>query len=251
MANQSVDDLVRLIDQSRNLVFFTGAGISTESGIPDFRSPGTGLWNKIKPIEFSDFVASKEVQAESWRRKFNGDNSMAEAQPNKGHFAIVDLIAAGKCQGVITQNVDNLHQASGISDELVVELHGNASYASCLNCHQRYELTELKQQYEQTGNVAPCRLCGGLIKTATISFGQSMPEKEMQRAAEMTVACDLMIVLGSSLTVYPAAAFPEHVAQRGASLAIVNQQPTGLDAMADLVIHEPIGATLSAALERL
>jgi NAD-dependent deacetylase len=251
MPNQLIDDLVYMISRSTNLVFFTGAGISTESGIPDFRSPGTGIWNKMKPIEFSDFVASEEARAESWRRKFTGDNSMADAKPNKGHLAIVDLIAAGKCKGVITQNVDNLHQASGINDELVVELHGNASYASCLDCQQRYELSELKLQYEQSNTISPCPLCGGLIKTATISFGQSMPEREMHRAAEMTAGCDLMIVLGSSLTVYPAAAFPEHVAQRGASLAIINQQSTGLDTIADLVINEPIGTTLTAALAKL
>ncbi|RPG24560.1 MAG: NAD-dependent deacetylase [Gammaproteobacteria bacterium TMED92] len=251
MHTQLIDSLAQLIDQSNRLVFFTGAGISTESGIPDFRSPGTGIWNKIKPIEFSDFVNSADARAESWKRKFSGDNSMAEAHPNKGHMAVLELIKAGKCTGVITQNVDNLHQMSGVGDADVVELHGNASYASCLNCGHRYELADLKQQHELDGQVAACNKCGGLIKTATISFGQAMPEAAMQRATELVDQCDLMIVLGSSLTVYPAAAFPEHVAQRGDALAIVNQQPTSLDSLADLVIHEPIGTTLTAVLHKL
>lgn len=251
MTTQEIDALVDILDRADNLVFFTGAGISTESGIPDFRSPGTGIWNKITPIEFSDFVNSEEARAESWRRKFSGDHNMTDAKPNDGHLAIVELMRSGKCTGVITQNVDNLHQASGIDDEHIVELHGNASYASCLSCHQRYELAELKLQYERNQNILPCSKCSGLIKTATISFGQSMPEREMHRAAEFCASCDLMIVLGSSLTVYPAAAFPEHVAQRGASLAIVNQQSTGLDSMADLVIHQPIGSTMTSAIKKL
>ncbi len=246
-----IDSLVALLNEAQHLVFFTGAGLSTESGIPDFRSPGTGLWNKIKPIEFSDFVNSEDARAESWRRKFSGDRTMAKADPNSGHLAIAELVKMGRCTGVITQNVDNLHQQSGVDDSHIVELHGNATYAKCLQCDQRYDLADLEAQYQRTQQIEPCSLCGGLIKTATISFGQAMPEDAMQRAAELTSGCDLMIVLGSSLTVYPAAAFPEHVAQRGDKLVIINQQPTGLDSVADLVINEGIGTILPPAVAAL
>ncbi|MEM7080747.1 MAG: Sir2 family NAD-dependent protein deacetylase [Pseudomonadota bacterium] len=145
----------------------------------------------------------------------------------------------------MTQNVDNLHQNSGVPDELVVELHGNASYATCLNCGKRYELADLREQFEARGEVDACSSCGGIIKTATISFGQSMPEMQMQRAAEMIDACDLVIVLGSSLSVYPAASFPEFAKSNGARLAIVNREETPLDSIADVVVREQIGPTMA------
>jgi len=240
-----------MLKNSNAIVFFTGAGISTESGIPDFRSPGTGLWTKMQPIQFQDFMASEEMRLESWKRKFGGDRVMLTAQPNEGHNAIVALDKIGKCSGLITQNVDNLHQNSGLAEEKIVELHGNATYASCLSCTQRYELDELKIQFERDQSVAPCSDCGGIIKTATISFGQSMPEVPMQRATSMVEACDLMIVLGSSLTVYPAAGFPEYAKQLGAKLVIINRDETGLDGIADLVIQQQIGAVMQQANQRL
>lgn len=237
--------LSELVDQSQAIACFTGAGISTESGIPDFRSPDTGLWNKIKPIQFQDFIGSEDVRKEAWSRKFSGAMNIEQAQPNAGHRALAKLIDANKCIGIITQNIDNLHQNSGVSSDHVVELHGNGSYASCLSCGQRYELDDLKQQFEATGNVAPCTACGGIIKSATISFGQAMPEAEMLRAQEITEQCDLMIVLGSSLSVYPAAGFPEYAKRLGAKLAIVNREPTPLDGLADVVIHEQIGLVMA------
>lgn len=240
-----------MLKNSNAIVFFTGAGISTESGIPDFRSPGTGLWTKMQPIQFQDFMASEEMRLESWKRKFGGDRVMLTAQPNEGHNAIVALDKIGKCSGLITQNVDNLHQNSGLAEEKIVELHGNATYASCLSCTQRYDLDELKVQFERDQSVAPCSDCGGIIKTATISFGQSMPEVPMQRATSMVEACDLMIVLGSSLTVYPAAGFPEYAKQLGAKLVIINRDETGLDGIADLVIQQQIGAVMQQANQRL
>lgn len=243
----SVAELAALLRRSQNTIFFTGAGISTESGIPDFRSPGTGLWNKIKPIQFQDFVNSADARRESWQRKFDSD-VMASAVPNAGHQAIYEWFETGHLGGVITQNVDNLHQRSGLADERVVELHGNATYASCLSCSARYELTELRQQFRSEGDVAPCRACGGLIKTATISFGQSMPESEMAKAQQMVEACDLLVVLGSSLTVYPAAGFPQYAKQLGAALVIVNRDATDQDDLADLVIHESIGEVMSGAV---
>ena len=160
-------------------------------------------------------------------------------------MALARLVELGKCLGVITQNVDNLHQNSGIPDDQVIELHGNASYATCLSCATRYELAVLEAQFNELGNVQACERCGGLIKTATISFGQSMPEAAMQKAQEWVDACDMIIVLGSSLTVYPAAAFPEYAKRRGAYLAIVNREPTDLDPVADVVIHEQIGPTMA------
>ncbi len=234
-----------MIDAAERIVCFTGAGISTESGIPDFRSPGTGLWNKIKPIQFQDFIASEEARQESWRRKFSGDRSFEDAVPNKGHQALARLVEMGKCTAIITQNVDNLHQDSGVPDSQVIELHGNTSYASCLSCGTRYELADLQTQFEQQGQVEPCSRCGGIIKTATISFGQSMPEQEMVRAQTAVEDCDLCIVLGSSLTVYPAAGFPEYAKRLGAKLAIVNREETPLDTYADVVVREQIGPTMS------
>jgi NAD-dependent deacetylase len=226
-------------------VFFTGAGISTESGIPDFRSPGTGLWTKMRPIQFQDFVASDSIRQESWRRRFTGKRTIENAKPNKGHDAVAKLIRDGKASAVITQNVDNLHQNSGIDPERVIELHGNVSYAKCLDCQVRYELADLEKQFHAKGRVDPCASCGGIVKTATISFGQSMPENEMRRAQEQTVRCDLFIVVGSSLVVYPAAGFPELAKELGAKLVIINREPTPLDSIADLVVHREIGPTLS------
>ncbi len=149
---------------------------------------------------------------------------------------------------MITQNVDNLHQNSGIDPSQVIELHGNATYAKCLDCETRYELAHLEQQFADTGRVAPCAECGGIVKTATISFGQSMPEREMRRAQQQTVQCDLFVVVGSSLVVYPAAGFPELAKDLGAKLVIVNREPTPLDPIADLVVHREIGPTLSFAV---
>lgn len=244
-SNDELEDFMGLVTTARKIVFFTGAGISTESGIPDFRSPGTGLWTKMKPIQFQDFVASAEVRTESWRRRFEGERVIEDALPNKGHLAVANLMNNGQGLVVITQNVDNLHQAGGVPDDQVIELHGNACYATCLECNTRYELADLETQFSAQGQVPPCSRCGGIIKTATISFGQAMPEQQMAQAQAAVEACDLMIVAGSSLTVFPAASFPEYAKQRGAKLVIVNREPTPLDDIADLVLHREIGETLA------
>lgn len=242
--NSNVEHLGRLIDDAERIVFFTGAGISTESGIPDFRSPGTGLWTKMQPIQFQDFVASDEVRQESWRRRFTGSRAMQGARPNAGHRAIARLTEAGKTLAVITQNVDNLHQDSGVPDAKVIELHGNASYATCLSCGLRYEMADLEAQFRRHERIDPCSRCGGIIKSATISFGQAMPEEAMARAQAAVEACDLCVVVGSSLVVYPAAGFPEYAKRLGAGLAILNREETPLDPLADAVVHEEIGPTL-------
>lgn len=239
-----IEALRELIDGAQRIVFFTGAGISTESGIPDFRSPGTGLWTKMKPIQFQDFMSSEEIRQESWRRRFDGERTLENARPNKGHLAVARLVEQGKGLAVITQNVDNLHQDSGVPEDQVIELHGNASYARCLSCQTRYEMADLEQQFRRQQRIDPCSRCGGIIKTATISFGQAMPEREMARAQQAVEAADLCLVIGSSLVVYPAAGFPEYAKRLGAGLAILNREETPLDDMADVVVHEEIGPTL-------
>jgi NAD-dependent deacetylase len=243
MASDGVEELRRMIQGARRAVIFTGAGISTESGIPDFRSPG-GIWTKYKPIDFRDFLASEEMRRETWRRKFATDETMRKAEPNRGHRAVEKLIRIGKASSVITQNVDGLHQASGVPPEKVIELHGNATYAKCLDCGERMELEAVRQCFMVEDRLPVCGSCGGIVKTATISFGQAMPEEEMRRAQIETLACDLFIVLGSSLVVYPAAGFPITAKRNGAKLVIVNRDPTELDDLADLVLNREIGPTM-------
>lgn len=234
-----------LFDGARSAVAFTGAGISTECGIPDFRSPG-GLWTKNKPIPFDAFIASKAARNEAWRRKFAMEEAFGRAKPGRGHKALARLLAQGKLKGIITQNIDGLHQASGVPDDALVELHGNGTYATCLDCGVRYELDWVRARFEASEGVAPdCAECGGPVKTATISFGQAMPEKEMARAAALTEQADLFIVIGSSLVVYPAAGFPLHAKRGGAKLAILNREPTDFDPLADLVAHLEIGDVLA------
>lgn len=240
--------LKELIERSQRAVVFTGAGISTESGIPDFRSPG-GLWTKMAPIDFRDFMGSEEMRIEAWRRKFAMDGSFAAAEPNKGHMAVAKLVDIGKVSHVITQNVDNLHQNSGVPAEKVIELHGNSTYAHCLNCGARYELDEVRTHYEAEGVPPDCKFCGGIIKSATISFGQAMPEKEMERATEATLDCDLFLAIGSSLQVYPAAGFPIMAKKNGSRLVILNREETELDPIADLVLHDEIGPTLAPIVQ--
>jgi NAD-dependent deacetylase len=233
-----------MIARARRVAIFTGAGISTESGIPDFRSPG-GVWSRMSPIYFRDFVTSEAKRREAWDRAFTGRAGWVGREPNAGHYACARLVAAGKAQAVITQNVDNLHQDAGVPADRVIELHGNASYASCLECGLRHELADLKALYQATGDLPACRECGGIVKTATISFGQALPESAMARAEVEAMSCDLFLVLGSSLVVYPANGYPLLAKQAGASLAIVNRDPTEQDAVADLVLHDEIGPTMS------
>jgi len=239
--------LARLIAESRRAVVFTGAGISTESGIPDFRSPG-GIWTQMAPIYFDDFLASEEARRETWRRRFAMEREFGGAKPNRGHRAVAELVRRGTVASVITQNIDGLHQRSGVPVSRVIELHGNTTYAHCLDCGTRHELDDIRHDFERDGKAPRCRRCKGFVKTATISFGQAMPQAEMRRAEIATLAADLFIVLGSSLVVYPAAGFPELAKRNGARLAIVNREPTGLDEIADLVIHQGIGDTLGQAV---
>jgi NAD-dependent deacetylase len=239
--------LAAMLRASRRAVVFTGAGISTESGIPDFRSPG-GIWTQMAPIYFDDFVRSAEMRREAWRRRFAMEEMFATVEPNEGHRAVAELVLSGRASHVITQNIDNLHQDSGIASDRIIELHGNTRYAKCLACGARAELPAIRAQFESRGEPPDCDDCGGLLKTATVSFGQAMPEMEMARTEAVTLACDLFLVLGSSLVVYPAAGFPLLAKRNGAKLVIVNRDATEQDEVADLVIHAGIGDTMRAAL---
>ena len=237
--------LRELLDQAGVVLPFTGAGISTECGIPDFRSPG-GVWTKMRPIEFGDFLASREMRDESWRRRFAMEEQFGGAKPGRGHLALASLYKAGKVRAVVTQNIDNLHQASGVAAVDVVELHGNTTYATCLDCAKRYELPWVKAEFVASGGRAPdCPGCGGYIKTATISFGQSMPEAAMRHAHALAEACDLFIAIGSSLVVWPAAGIPLLAKRNGARLVIINRDATDCDDIADLVVRDDIGAALA------
>jgi NAD-dependent protein deacetylase/lipoamidase len=242
--SETIDRLREMIGGATRIVAFTGAGISTESGIPDFRSPG-GIWTKYQPIYFDDFMSSEEMRRETWRRKFATDDTVLKAEPNAGHRALAKLVEQGKMSAIITQNVDGLHQRSGVPASKIIELHGNTTYASCLDCGHRYELEPIKKAFRADGTLPICEKCDGIVKTATISFGQAMPEIQMARAQDETMQCDLFIVLGSSLVVYPAAGFPRIAKRRGAALVILNRDPTDQDDDADLVLHDEIGPTMS------
>jgi NAD-dependent deacetylase len=243
----AVERLSELIAGSRRAVGFTGAGISTESGIPDFRSPG-GLWTQNRPIPFDEFVASQEARNEAWRRKFAMEDTFRAAKPTRGHRALARLVAVGKMSAIITQNIDNLHQTSGVPNDKVIELHGNGTYATCVDCAVRYEIEWVREQFTGSGGIAPHCQCGGPVKSATVSFGQSMPEDAMRRAEAETLNADLFLSIGSSLVVWPAAGFPALAKRNGARLVIINREPTDLDGQADLVVHDDIGDVLQTFL---
>lgn len=243
-----VDRLRDLIADAERIVIFTGAGVSTESGIPDFRSPG-GVWERFKPIYFDDFMSSRESRRETWRRKIETDKTMRQATPNRGHEAIASLIARGKASAIITQNIDGLHQVSGVPEDKVIELHGNSTYCTCLECSERHTLEEVVAPFKRDETLPKCKACGSeYVKTATISFGQQMPQEPMRRAQAETLAADLFIAIGSSLVVYPAAGFPVMAKQNGATLCILNREATELDQHADLVLNAEIGPSLGAAV---
>ena len=233
-----------LILQSKAPVFFTGAGISTNSGIPDFRGP-QGIWKTSQPIYFQDFVNSKEKRIESWERKFSNELNINKAKPNLGHIRIAEIMKKKDLSHLITQNVDNLHQDSGVNEDKITELHGNATYAKCLDCQLRYDLEELKELFLSTKVPPKCDSCSGLIKTATISFGQPMPEKEMVIAQRKSINCDLFICIGTSLAVFPAADLPVLAKETGSKLVIINNEPTQMDHIADLVINRDISEVFS------
>jgi NAD-dependent deacetylase len=243
-------DLAGLLRESRRAVIFTGAGMSTESGIPDFRSPG-GIWTRMQPIEFKDYLSDPAARRLSWQRRAEMEETWNMVAPNDGHRAVAELVARGKASHIITQNIDGLHQQSGVPDEKLVELHGSTRYAKCLDCERRIEIADVLAHFVTHGDAPDCTYCGGLVKTATISFGQPMPEGEMARADAAVRACDLILVLGSSLVVYPAAGFPLQAKRQGARLVILNREETPLDGVADLVINAEIGPTMGSVIDLL
>ena len=240
---EGVAQLGDMIAAASRIVPFTGAGISTECGIPDFRSPG-GLWTRNRPIPFDEFMASADARSEAWRRRFATEPTFAKARPGRGHRALASLYKAGKIPAVITQNIDNLHQQSGIADEHVIELHGNTTYARCIGCGRSYDLDWVRLTFDKIGGAPDCTVCEEPVKTATISFGQAMPEDAMSRATELAQDCELFLAIGSSLVVWPAAGFPIMAKNCGAKLVIINNEPTEQDDLADLVIRNDIGETL-------
>jgi NAD-dependent deacetylase len=250
MPEKREDEIARLQDliaRSRRIVGFTGAGISTESGVPDFRTPGSP-WMKNKPIPFPEFLRNPLVRREAWRRKFAMDDIYSHAQPSRAHRAIAGLIAQERMPAVITQNIDGLHQAAGAPQDSVIELHGNGTYAACLECGAHHALAGIRAHFEAHGDPPDCKECGGIVKSATISFGQGMPAAAMARAKALAQEAELFLVLGSSLVVFPAAALPVLAKKSGACLVILNRQPTELDEMADLVLHAEIGPTMDQVL---
>jgi NAD-dependent deacetylase len=234
------DALARCLRECDRAVAFTGAGLSTESGIPDFRSSDSA-WRRHSPVPFKDFLADADARALAWRRKFAMDDLTAGARPGRGHRALARLMADDVLGDIVTQNIDGLHEAAGAPAERIVELHGNGGYAACLSCGARHELADLRPRFEATG-LAPECACGGPVKSATIAFGQAMPQEALRRARRASLNCDLYLAIGSSLVVYPAAAFPVLAKENGAALVIVNREPTPLDAAADLVLRGDIGS---------
>lgn len=248
-SNEEIAALRSLIAGAERIVALTGAGISTESGIPDFRGPN-GTWGKIKPITYQEFVASEESRLEDWRRRFAMNESFARAEPNAGHLGLVRLHHDGRLGGVITQNIDGLHQRAGLPPECVIELHGNSTHGICLDCAAEISLDAVRQAIQATGASPRCA-CGGAVKAAIISFGQAMPEEAMRKAYAEIAAADFFFVIGSSLQVRPAATLPLLAKQAGARLVILNEQPTPLDEAADLVIRRRIGPVFEAILSQL
>jgi len=249
---EQLKQIAQWINTSKRIIIFSGAGLSTESGIPDFRSPG-GVWDKYDPEDFyfQNFIASETSREKYWQMATEMWEPIKQAQPNPAHLAIAEMEKLGKLDCVITQNIDGLHFKAGNSEEKVLQLHGTAIFVSCLSCKKRYDRDQIQDRIKKAQKAPRCDDCGGLLKPATISFGQSMPEKETHEAYHRSSICDLFIVIGSSLVVQPAASMPMVAKRNGARLVIINRDPTPCDDLADLVIHGQAGPTMASILEHL
>lgn len=247
-----IQKVAELIIDSERIVVFVGAGLSTESGIPDFRSPG-GVWDKYDPEDFyfQNFISKESAREKYWEMATEMYDSMKDALPNAGHFAIAELEKLGKLDCLITQNIDGLHFKAGNSNEKVLELHGTAMYVMCLNCSRRYERDDIQARRAREGRAPDCDICGGLLKPATISFGQAMPEHETAEAYRRSEASDLFIVIGSSLVVHPAAYMPVTAKRHGSKLVIINRDETACDNLADIVINSAAGPTMAEIVSRV
>jgi NAD-dependent deacetylase len=239
---KQLETVARWLKDSQHAVAFTGAGISTESGIPDFRSPG-GIWSQSQPVYFDEFLASEEARLEYWRQKSMAHQDFIRSSPNAGHLTLAAWQAAGTLHAVITQNIDGLHQLAGSTD--VVELHGTARFIACLSCGHHRDADPLVREFLETQKIPACPSCGGLMKHATISFGQPLDQPVLQHAMQLASQTDLLLAIGSSLVVYPAASLPDLARRHGARLVIINRDATPYDKVADLVLREGIGATLT------
>jgi NAD-dependent deacetylase len=239
-----------LLKEARKVAVFTGAGISTDSGIADFRSPG-GVWERYRIVTFQEFTSSAEARREYWAMKRDLFGELARARPNRAHTAIARLHGAGKLGCVITQNIDGLHQKGGCPEESVIELHGTNLKALCLHCGRAWPCEEIQERLE-AGDLDPkCEACGGLIKPATVSFGQPMPEEEMRRALECAIGSDLMLMIGSSLQVEPAASIPGEARRAGARLIFINRTPTPWDHIAEVIFRESAAEVMGRLEEAL
>jgi len=247
-----IEDAADRIQKAEKILVFTGAGLSTESGIPDFRSPG-GVWDRYDPSDFlfQKIISDEKAREKYWQMSTAFYASMKDALPNRTHLAVKALEDMGKLLAVVTQNIDALHHKAGNSPDKIIEIHGTAFSVSCLSCGKRYERDDIESRLRAGVKVPCCDDCSGILKPDTISFGQAMPEDKMAEAFRCAEACDLCMALGSSLVVYPAAAIPMHAADSGAELIIINRDQTPQDDRADLVIHASLGETLSRIMERV
>jgi NAD-dependent deacetylase len=248
---EEVARLAQLIAGSQKVIVFTGAGVSTESGIPDFRSSG-GIWSRYDPDDFTiqKFLSSRETRITHWKM-YSETGIFTEAEPNPAHYATAELYRLGRLDCVITQNIDNLHQKAGVPEDKVLELHGNMQWVVCLGCHRRFPLPEVLQKVEEGVEVPDCPECRGILKPGAVFFGEALPQETLTEAIRRSQNCDLFIVIGSTLVVYPAAAMPTYALDAGAKLAIVNLTPTPLDHDATVVIQGKAGEIMPLVLERV
>lgn len=239
-----------LIHDAKRILVFTGAGLSTESGIPDFRSPG-GVWDRYDPADFyfQRIVSDEKVRETYWKMSREFYAGMRDALPNRGHMAIKSLEDTGRLLAIVTQNIDSLHHKAGNSPEKIIEIHGTAFSVSCLKCGKKYERDDIERRLESGIKIPYCDDCSGILKPDTVSFGQAMPEDKMAAAFSNAEICDLCIVLGSSLVVYPAASVPVHAVDSGAKLMIINRDGTPQDGRADLLINAGLGETLGRMMD--
>jgi len=245
----SSKQLAILISRAHNVLFFTGAGMSTGSGIPDFRGPN-GLWHRIRPVYFDEFMTSHEARLRHWQYKMGGWCEFRDARPNAAHKALYELDRMGRLDGLVTQNIDGLHQLTGHSEEKVIELHGTNRKVECVACQKIFEPDPFFEQFGETGEPPLCQ-CGGFLKPATISFGQAMPQDKLQAAFSWAGRADLVVSVGSTLEVEPAASVPRSAKDNGASYVVITQGPTAHDQLADLRIEDDLNAFLPATVDHL
>jgi NAD-dependent deacetylase len=248
---EEIERLAQLIIQSKKAIVFTGAGISTESGIPDFRSPG-GIWSRYDPEDFTiqRFLSSPAARKTIWKMSIEG-GLLTEAEPNLAHHAIAELHRLGKLDCVITQNIDSLHQKAGVPEDRVFELHGNVRWVVCLSCRRRFPMPEVLQRIKDGIAVPDCPDCQGILKPDAVFFGEALPQETLREAIRRSQNCDLFIVIGSTLVIYPAAYIPTYATEAGAKLAIVNLTPTPFDHYAEVVIRGKAGEIMSKVMEEV